>query len=170
MIAPVLNTERLTLRPYELADYDAYHGFWTSPRAKFMGGPFNDIGTWESFCSEAGQWQIRGYGLWMTALKKDKTPIGIVGFNYPIRYDEPELVWVLFEGYEGAGYAFEAAKVARAYGVASFQIARPISLVSTNNARSASLAERLGAFVEETYQDDDGPCHIYRHPEPEVRT
>ena len=39
MMAPALETPRLTLRPHLLADYAVFRDFWLSDRAKHIGGP-----------------------------------------------------------------------------------------------------------------------------------
>ena len=41
MQAPTLTTERLTLRPMRAGDFPAYAALMASPRAVYMGGPYD---------------------------------------------------------------------------------------------------------------------------------
>ncbi len=86
---------------------------------------------------------------------------------FPDGWDEPELAWHLFDGYEGQGYAHEAALAARADYHARLSPRPLISYIATANTRSEALALRLGAVRETTRADaKDGDYHIYRHPLP----
>ena len=82
-------------------------------------------------------------------------------------WDAPELAWHLFDGFEGHGYAFEAALAARADYHARISDQPLISYIAVANTRSEALVQRLGAAREVTRSDDKGDYHIYRHPAPE---
>ncbi|MFT5001070.1 MAG: RimJ/RimL family protein N-acetyltransferase, partial [Planctomycetota bacterium] len=87
--------------------------------------------------------------------------VGLVNYE---GWDEPELGWNMFEGFEGKGYAYEAAIAARDYAAQHFDLDGVISYIDPQNTRSLALAARLGATFER-----EGPlmghvCHIYRHP------
>jgi RimJ/RimL family protein N-acetyltransferase len=51
--------------------------------------------------------------------------------------------WALYDGYEGQGYATEAAKAARDW--AQGRLASLVSYTHASNTRSVAVAERLGA-------------------------
>ena len=72
------------------------------------------------------------------------------------------MAWGVFEGYEGRGIAYEAAKKAKQAGV-DFGIKAPISIIDPENLRSRALAERLGAQVEKETIFMEEPAVIYRH-------
>ena len=68
---------------------------------------------------------------------------------------------------EGRGIAFEAALVARRYAYETLGWSTAISLIAPSNARSAALAERLGAAYERDFDHVRyGRAAIYRHPSP----
>jgi RimJ/RimL family protein N-acetyltransferase len=78
---------------------------------------------------------------------------------------EPEMGWALYDGFEGQGYATEAATAARDW--AKGRLASLVSYTHGSNARSVAVAERLGAV-----HDPDAPTptdidpatfRVYRH-------
>lgn len=162
-MTPVLRTERLTLRGFAVADFGAFAALYASDRSKLIGGPVERRHAWRTMAMLAGEWPLRGYGMWSLELP-DGAWGGHVGFFHPDHYDEPELGWVLSEAAEGKGMALEAALAARAWGRAN-GIPRPISNIDTANERSIRLAERMGAVREVTMTEGDDSWHVYRHPE-----
>lgn len=162
---PVIETERLVLREPREADFPAMLAFNDSPRASFVGGGRERQRVWRGLLANLGHWVLRGYGLYSVDTK-DGEFIGRIGVIYHDGWDEPELGWHLFDGFEGKGYAYEAALAARADYHARISPQPPISYVAVTNTRSQALAERLGAVIERTLQDDKGHDHVYRHPAP----
>lgn len=161
---PVVETDRLVLREPRESDLEAHVAFMTGDRSRFVGGPVDRSQAVRGFMSMVGHWVFRGYGLWVMALKTDDTPIGRIGFIYPDGWDEPEIGWHVYDGHEGQGYAFEAAKAALPVGSAKFGLDGVISYVAPGNARSIALAERLGATVERERELLGATCRVYRHP------
>jgi RimJ/RimL family protein N-acetyltransferase len=82
----------------------------------------------------------------------------------PPEYPERELGWVILEGFEGKGYAFEAAKLARAYAFETLKFETLVSYIDPDNARSIRLAEKLGAVRDDKAARPEGDgCLVYRH-------
>jgi RimJ/RimL family protein N-acetyltransferase len=165
---PVLTTDRLTLRAPREGDFPAMLAFNDSPRSGFVGGGKDRQGVWRGHLSNIGHWALRGYGFYSVDTHAGDF-IGRVGVIYHDGWDEPELAWHLFDGFEGNGYAYEAALAARADYHARISRQPPISYIDVTNTRSEALAKRLGAVLEKTLNDDKGHDHVYRHPKPEVR-
>lgn len=159
---PVLDTERLTLRAPREADFVAALAFNDSPRVQFLGGKLERRWVWRGILANIGHWALRGYGFYSVDTK-DGAFVGRVGVIFHDGWDEPELAWHLFDGYEGKGYAQEAAIAARADYHARISGAPLISYVNVDNTRSAALAQRLGAQVEKTFHDDGAVINVYRH-------
>jgi len=68
-------------------------------------------------------------------------------------------------GFEGKGYATEAALATRAYAYAELGWTTAISLVHDDNQGSAAVAKRMGAIWESKFVHERfGPVNIYRHP------
>ncbi len=161
---PELETQRLVLRAPREKDFEAHAAFMSSDRAKYVGGPQNRYDAWRGFCGGLGHWVLRGYGMWLVADKKTDAALGRIGFIFHEGWDEPELGWHIFNGAEGKGYAFEAARAARAFGAQEYKLDGVISYIDPDNTRSAALATRLGATHESDRVFFDKPCQIWRHP------
>lgn len=168
MSVPVIETRRLILRAPAAHDFGAYVAFWDSPRSDHFGGPFNREEIWDSFLALAGHWMIRGFGQWIIEDKTSGTPAGFIGFYRPDHYEETELGWTVFDGFEGQGLALEGTLAARVYGAEHFGLTSPVSYIAQDNHRSVRLAERLGAICELAAEGDKGPFFAFRHPAPEA--
>jgi RimJ/RimL family protein N-acetyltransferase len=165
---PVLETARLVLREPREADFPAMLAFNDSPRAAFVGGSIERKWVWRGLLGNIGHWVLRGYGFYSVDSKAGDF-IGRIGVIFHDEWPEPELAWHLYDGFEGHGYAAEAARAAKADYHARISARPLISMIDVENTRSEALALRLGAVREKTESDPDGDFHIYRHPGPEAR-
>ncbi|MFD1344604.1 GNAT family N-acetyltransferase [Litorisediminicola beolgyonensis] len=166
--APVLETERLILRGPELSDVPAFARFHGDPvRAPGFGPVMDPHDSWRWWAMNIGHWHIHGYG-YMTILDRASgEPAGITGIWNPSGWPEPELGWVVYEGFEGRGIAFEAAKRARDWAYEALGFTTLTSNILATNTRSQALAQRLGAVFERTYQNVHmGEDQLWRHPGP----
>jgi RimJ/RimL family protein N-acetyltransferase len=170
ILPPTIETERLTLRPPTVADFDVYSETLGSERARFVGGPFDRRRAWYDFAAEAGGWIVYGYGPWSIVEKESGRFVGMVIFSKPVPYPDPELGWMLQAEAEGKGYAFEAAVAARDWARHTQNWPRLVSYIDKNNARSIALAEKLGAEVDSAApeSDDDPDMFVYVHPSHEA--
>lgn len=162
-----LTTDRLTLRPPNPGDVAALTEFYISERSQYAGGHVPHSKAWGNAVAMLGHWQVRGYGLWAVTVTGDDTALGMVGPYFPDGRPERELGWVLFDGAEGRGIAYEAALTARD---AAWQMpgwSDIVSYIDPRNTRSIALAERLGAVLDPHAvqpKPDDVPCLVFRHP------
>ncbi|MGP6087610.1 GNAT family N-acetyltransferase [Antarctobacter jejuensis] len=157
-----ISTARLTLRTPILNDFAPVNAYARSPRARFTGGQKSDeMDIWRSFLGVAGHWALRGYGLF--TVLKDGTPIGRVGVIDHIMWEEPELGWHLFDGFEGRGYATEAAAAARDWAGETLGLGPLVSYVHPENTASRRVAERLGADYERDTLLLGHSAQVWRH-------
>ena len=161
---PTIETDRLILREARESDLDTLATFMASERSHFVGGPLDRANCWRLISGSLGHWLLRGYGMWYIHHKADDRVIGACGFIFREGWDEPELHWNMHDGYEGKGYAFEAARAARAYGAQHFNLNGVISYIDPVNSRSIALAKRLGATFERNGSLLGEDANIYRHP------
>jgi len=148
---PTIATERLTLCPPVMADFDAYAAFVTGPRTTWMGGPHTRDTAWAWFCNDVAQWHLCGMG--GLIIRRSGEPIGQVSLTHGPQFPEPELGWMLFDpATEGAGLATEAARALRDWALGPRRLPTIVSYIDPANAPSIRLAERLGA-----QRDDSGP-------------
>lgn len=171
--APRLETERLILRGPEMADAEPVIAFLLDPeRSAGFGGYAKRDDAWRWWALNIGHWHIHGYGYLTIEDKETGKPAGICGIWNPEGWPEPELGWVVFEGFEGKSIAFEAATAARKWAYDTNDGLGFTTLTSNivpDNARSIKLAERLGATFERAYDNVNmGLDHLYRHPAPDA--
>ncbi|MBY6159832.1 GNAT family N-acetyltransferase [Mameliella alba] len=170
--APRLETERLILRGPEPQDAEPLIAFlMDQDRAAGFGAYDNRGDAWRWYALNIGHWHIHGYGYFTIEVKGEGTPAGICGIWNPEGWPEPEVGWVVFDGYEGRGIAREAAERARRWAYEDLGFTTLTSNIVPGNARSAALASRLGATYERTYHNENmGEDELWRHPGPEALT
>ncbi|SFC50925.1 GNAT family N-acetyltransferase [Tropicimonas isoalkanivorans] len=160
---PTLRTLRLVLRPYRAEDFESYATFLASPRASGLHGPYSRADAWSRFTNEVAHWPLYGYGGLMIEVGGE--PAGFVAVTRPPHFPEPELGWSLFDGYEGRGFATEAAMTLREHIVTHCGIKGLVSYFTRENLASISIAERLGCRLDEQAARPQGvDCLVYRHP------
>ena len=169
MQAPTLHTPRLTLRPLTASDFPAVRDFYASERSRFVGGPKDAVQAWRHFAMEIGHWTLKGFGRWGVEVTETGDFVGIIGLFGPEGYPEPELGWDLMEGFDGKGYATEAARAARDWAYTEGGFTTIMSLIDPDNTAWRKLAERLGAVQDGTFDHSIvGHTEIWRHPSPEA--
>lgn len=164
MIAPVLRTERLTLRAPVMADFAAYAAFLASPRTIYMGGPHPERTAWSWFCNDVAHWALLDMGALMLVPVGASAPVGQVALCHGPHFPEPELGWFLFDGAEGRGYATEAAGALRDWALGPRGLETIVSYIDPDNAASAAVARRLGAVIDPVGATPGGaPTQVWRY-------
>ena len=160
---PTLETERLILRGWELADFEAYAAMYAEPEVmQFLatdGNPMSRFDAWRSFTAVIGHWYVRGFGLFAVTERATGNLVGRVGPWHPEGWPGLEVGWSLRSSYWGRGYATEAAKACIRY---SFDVLRKphlISLIDPDNTRSIRVAERIGEQLEGKVTLPNAPNH-----------
>ena len=167
MTPPVIETDRLRLRPLGLADFEPLAVFYASERSRFVGGPESAEWTWRTLALEIGHWTLRGYGRFGVEEKATGALAGLVGPWNPEGWPEPEIGWDLMNGFEGKGFATEAGRAALDYAYGTLGWTTAISLVADGNDGSARVAERLGARLDGAFDHVRfGPMRVFRHAGP----
>ena len=163
MTPPTLLTDRLTLRPHDAADFDAYAAFMASPRAVHMGGPMDRERAWYEFASDVAQWALHGHGALAVTLRRTDAVAGQVLVQRRPYWPEPELGWLAHEGHEGRGLIFEAARCLRDWVRGACALPSLVSYVHPANLRSIALAERLGAVRDDAAALPGPDTLVFRH-------
>jgi RimJ/RimL family protein N-acetyltransferase len=164
---PTLTTDRLILRAPSEADFPAMLAFNDSPRSSFVGGGAPRQHIWRGLLANIGLWALRGHGFYSVDTKTGKF-IGRVGVLFHDGWDEPELGWHLFDGFEGQGYCVEAALAAKADYHARLSTKPLISYIDPANPKSEAVARRLGAAPERETVFFDKTINVWRHTGPEA--
>lgn len=157
-----LTTDRLTLRTPLEEDFATVAAFMASARARFVGGPvLDEFDQWRGFLASIGHWALHGYGFFMVL--HDGQKVGRVGVINHVMWDEPELGWHIFDGFEHMGYATEAAACVRDWATANRGLGPLISYIHPDNDASRRVAERLGATYERDQELLGHAAQVWRH-------
>ena len=143
---PTLESERLILRGWRKEDFPAYAAFAAdSERTRYIGGPREEWQAWTAFAAMAGEWSLNGYGLFALVLKDREGAAGYAGLWHPFYLGEPELAWGLYAGFDGHGYATEAARCVQILAARDLGLPPLMSFVHPENLPSQAVVSRLGA-------------------------
>lgn len=169
-MTPTLHSERLTLRGWTTADFDAYAVFQMDPDlTRFTSGACKSkTQAWTVFAALCGEWLLRGYGTFAIEEQGSGALAGYAGLWHPADLAEPELCWGLFHGFHGKGYATEAALCARDWAATELRLPPLMSFVHPDNHASQNVAERLGAICGGETELRGLPRLFYRHQLPDA--
>lgn len=114
--APVLETERLILRPHGVQDFEDVARLWADPDVvRYISGtPSTAEESWARLLRYIGHWPALGFGYWAVTLRDSGRFVGEVGFvdfkrdMQPGLNGVPEAGWVLSPEVHGRGVATEA--------------------------------------------------------------
>lgn len=158
----MIETERLVLRPYTLADYDPYTAMCSDPAVvRYMGGqPLSPEDAWNRVLRYAGHWALLGYGIFAVIEKASGRffgETGIADFHRGLGdgFDQVgEAAWVFCSDIHGRGYASEAAQAAHDWFAERMGNPRTVCLIDPANGASLALARKLGyvAYAEANYK------------------
>lgn len=150
MDIPILETERLRLRPFCGSDFDEYAALKADPEvARYLSGEIWDRArSWRHLAFLVGHWQLGGTGMWAVEHRETRAFLGTIGFADPEGWPGFELAWTLARRWWGHGYATEGARAALAYAIEVLKKDRVISLIFPDNHRSIRVAERLGETLQ----------------------
>ncbi|MEO0569472.1 MAG: GNAT family N-acetyltransferase [Pseudomonadota bacterium] len=163
---PRLETPRLILRGPKPEDFEPLCAFLLDrERAWGFGVEKDRAKAWRWFALSIGHWALQGYGYFTIEWKETGAPCGMTGIWNPEGWPEPELGWLVYEGFEARGIAFEGATRARDWAYDELGLTTLTSNIVPGNTRSIALAERLGAWFERSYDNVEmGEDLLYRHP------
>jgi RimJ/RimL family protein N-acetyltransferase len=154
--APVLETDRLTLRAHRLTDFDAFAAMRRDPEdyRLISGVPSTGEESWSRLLRYRGHWAMLGFGYWVVEAKDDGRYMGEVGLaNYrrdidPPLDNRPEAGWSLVSTEHGKGHATEAMRRVLTWADESLDAPEIVAIFNPNHTVSVRVARKLG-FVEE---------------------
>jgi RimJ/RimL family protein N-acetyltransferase len=162
--APVIETERLILRPHRLDDFDAYVAMWADPVVtRFIGGrPRTREESWIRFLRHFGMWSLLGYGFWAVEEKASGDFIGEAGFHdlkrdmVPSIEGIPEAGWGLVSSAHGKGLATEIVSRILSWGDQIFGPVKTVCIIDPEHAGSIRVAKKCGYLevLRTTYHNE----------------
>jgi RimJ/RimL family protein N-acetyltransferase len=162
--APILETPRLRLRPFEPRDLEAHAASLADPEVvrHLSGTPHSREDSWRRMLCGPGLWVVLGYGYWSVERREDGAWLGQIGFadykrdRAPSIEGIPEMGWIFARQAHGQGYASEAARAALDWADAALRAPEIAAIVSPENVASIRVAEKAGfdERVEARYRDE----------------
>jgi RimJ/RimL family protein N-acetyltransferase len=157
---PTIETERLLLRQFTLADTDFIIELVNSPGwLQFIGD--RNIKT-EADAQKyllngpLKSYELNGYGLSMVELKEDKIPVGMCGIIKRDTLDHPDIGFAFLPAFTGKGYAVEIAAATIQYAKEILELHPILAITVPDNHASIKLLERIGLrFVKAFYMPGD---------------
>lgn len=165
MLAPVIETARLVLRPHRLDDFDALAAMWREPAiVRYISGkPSTSEQSFTRLLRYAGHWSLLGFGYWVIEDRQSGAYAGETGFADYHREIEPsldgmpELGWMVAPRWQGMGYATEAVQACVSWGARHFAAGTKLACIITpDNLASVRVAEKSGFSLQQqtTYMGD----------------
>lgn len=146
MTGPVLETERLTLRPLLMEDFPRWAEMMADPEAaRFLGGPQSAEVAWRGFMTMAGAWSLTGVSMFSVIERGSGLWLGRIGPWRPLGWPGPEVGWGLHPDAQGKGYGVEAATATIDHAFDVLGWTEVIHTIDPDNTPSQRLAERLGS-------------------------
>jgi len=148
----ILETERLTLRPFSVNDIDRMAELFADPDfMRFSLGVFTQREQTVAFIEKVVGWDRAGIPSQFAVVPQGEDKlIGYCGFFHHPEHgvEDIEIGYRLDPKYWNRGLASEAAQAVRDHGFRELKLTRVISLVHPENLRSRRVAEKNGMLVE----------------------
>lgn len=150
---PVIETERLILRPWRATDIAPNTAMLSDPAtARFITADHkavtDELVGWRTAAIMAGHWALHGFGMLAVEEKTSGYYVGRVGPWFPPTWPGFEVSWGIAREFRGNGYAVEAARSAIDWVFSTFELDHVIHCIEPENIASQGLARRLGARLE----------------------
>ncbi|WP_349358741.1 GNAT family N-acetyltransferase [Stappia sp.] len=165
---PVIETERLILRPWRDSDYDVLAEINADPEVMRYFPAVLDRAHSDALLTRARQREAERGICFRPAVEKGQgRVIGFVGLNVP----EPEMPfgpcveigWRLARSAWGHGYASEGARAWLRFGFETLGLTEIVSFTTVENRNSRRVMERLG-MRHDPHDDFDHPALETGHP------
>ena len=141
---PRLDTARLTLREYRMADFGNFAAHLADAQSMAFLGVHDRRTAWRIFGANAAGWLLQGAGWWTIERRDSGAVVGNVGAFFREGWPEVELGWNTFRAFWRQGIATEAATEVLRYVLEDRGEGRATALVDAGNAPSLRVATALG--------------------------
>jgi RimJ/RimL family protein N-acetyltransferase len=154
---PVIETERLILRPWRASDIAANTRMLSDPAtARFITPDHKavteELTGWRNAAIISGHWALHGFGMFAVEEKSSGQYVGRVGPWFPPTWPGFEVGWGIAKELRGKGFAVEAARASIDWVFSTFEIDHVIHCINPENPASQAVARKLGATIERQAQ------------------
>lgn len=160
---PVIETERLIIRPWRRSDRTAYAAACNTPNVTaYLGGPGSAPEIDEAIGRITYSQLAHGFSFWAVERRSDGRFLGYCGLKRLARHaaemgGEVEIGWRLREDAWGQGFASEAAEACLDWAWEHLDIPRVVAMTVPANRSSWRVMERIGMTRR--------PALDFHHPE-----
>ncbi len=107
-----------------------------------------------------------GFGLWLTELKTDGTPIGICGLLKRDSLDDVDVGFAFLPAFRSCGYAFEATAAVLSHARSAYGLPRVVAVVHPENSSSRKLLVKAGMRFQRLVQlsPDENSMELFAQP------
>ncbi len=152
MSFPILETDRLILRPHVVQDFADLAAMWGDAQVvRYISGvPSTEEASWGRLMRYMGHWQALGYGYWAVTLRDGGAYVGDAGFADHHRAIEPSLGgvpeagWVLASRFHGQGMGAEVVTAIHDWAELQTDWARSCCIFDPAHQISQRLALKAG--------------------------
>lgn len=162
----ILETERLLLREFEVADAPYYYELNQDPEVlRYTGdAPFPTLESAVEFLHNYNHYQQYGYGRWTVILRETGELIGWCGLKYLQDVDEVDLGYRFFQKHWRKGYATESGKACVRYGFEGLKLPFIVGRAMKGNIGSIRVLENCGMTWWKDCILEGHPSVYYRIP------
>ena len=149
--APVLETDRLRLRPFRTADLKALHALYANAdNLRYWGvDPSPSLDETRRMLRWHLGYHPSQYVLWAVEEKKTRRLIGMINYHRRDRRERRvDVGWLIEPDQQGKGYMTEAGRALLRHLIDKLKVHKVEALIRADNKPSAALAQRLGFRLE----------------------
>ncbi|HKE45500.1 MAG TPA: GNAT family N-acetyltransferase [Steroidobacteraceae bacterium] len=148
----IIETPRLILRHLTLEDAEFIHGLVNQPSfLEFIGDKgVRTLDDARDYLRKGpiASYEAHGFGLYLTKLKSDGTPIGMCGLVKRDALVDVDVGFAFLPEYWSKGYAIESAAAVLEQGRNAFGLRRIVGIARPDNRGSIRVLEKLGMRFE----------------------
>ncbi len=162
---PVIETDRLLIRPLTLADmHSVAEIIGDSYAMRFVDRPKQGKDAKEQLWHWTRDYKKDGFGFMALIQKKDNAFIGYAGFLRQTveKKEYIELGYIISPEYWDLGFATEAALALKNYGLTKLGFSNLIAIIHEKNAASIRVATKIGMTFFLKTELEGKPYVIYR--------
>lgn len=158
---PRLSTERMHLREFRMADFDAFAESAADAEASRFTGVHDRKHAFRVFAAQTGTWLLHGAGWWAMELRDTGELAGRIGAFYRDGFPDLELGWFTHRPFWSRGLCTEAARAVVRHAFEVRDAPRVTAFIDAANAPSLRVAEHLGMRYEREAEIWDTTVGMY---------
>lgn len=164
LVEPLLETERLLLRPFILEDAQDFYDLNADPEVtKYTGdGAFENVEAAANFIRNYHPYTTEGMGRWAVLRKEDDAYLGWCGLRFVPELENVDLGYRFFKKYWGQGYATESSRACLEYGFNDLNLRTILARAMQANVGSIRVMEKLGMQFDRAEEFVAHPAVVYR--------